>query len=478
MDYRKYAPWEHYPKTLTHAEMMDPLSVVEDFFSSDSVKGHGKRLKEWRHYTINYLYYNDERWGPGPLLFTYDINLKLLEAVYLLYCDYQNYAYRRKRPSDEQLHNERERWAYFPGKLSHKELIEPYKAVKKIFKKFSPQQYRDCLHEWLHSALYRKPDFEGLNANDVVSVYESLMKLYSAAWVINQRDGENPRFKRNPQENEVTNQTKLSIELKEISPDPSPAEKLGLEEIKTLILKRFPCVQMIVHLGTHPVPFTFFLLILIDDQEKTPEHEVSNKIEDHCQYLGKVHAIVHKANSAKEGLNMGRRFWATAMEKGIVVYQTPDLILPTLEPITKEVVLERAKFNWGRWGGQGKAFLKGAEFYRAEGNFRLAAFMLHQAVESTLKAIIQAIIGYRVQIHNLSRLLRLSLLFTDELKNVFELDTTDGAQIFAFLQNAYSQSRYNSTFDPDAGSTEILAGRVGRFCDLAETIYSNFIEKQ
>ena len=166
------------------------------------------------------------------------------------------------------------------------------------------------------------------------------------------------------------------------------------------------------------------------------------------------------------------------MERGIIIYQAPDLVLPTHEPIATDVILERAKINWERWGVQGKAFLKGAEFYREEGNFRLAAFLLHQAVESTLKAIIQAIIGYRVQIHNLSRLLRLSLLFTDDLKNLFELDTIEGAQIFTFLQNAYSQSRYSSTFDPDAASTEILAGKVGRFCDLAEIIYFNFTEKQ
>ena len=229
------------PKNTDTRPNDESFVVVEDFFSSDSVKGHGKRLKEWRRYTINNQYYNDERWGPGPLLFVYDMNLKLLEAVYLLYCDYQNYSYRREKPSDEQLHHEKEKWAYFPSNLSRKELLEPYKVVKQVFKHFSPQQYRDCLHEWLHSALYRKADFEGLNANDIVSVYENLVKLYAAAWMINQRDGENPRFKRNPQEAEVPDQSKPIIELRTISPDPTPAEKLGLEELKALIVKTVSC---------------------------------------------------------------------------------------------------------------------------------------------------------------------------------------------------------------------------------------------
>jgi hypothetical protein len=50
------------------------------------------------------------------------------------------------------------------------------------------------------------------------------------------------------------------------------------------------------------------------------------------------------------------------------------LILPAYQEITKEILLERAKFNWERWGKQGSEFLRGVELYRADNNFRLAAF--------------------------------------------------------------------------------------------------------
>ena len=89
-----------------------------------------------------------------------------------------------------------------------------------------------------------------------------------------------------------------------------------------------------------------------------------------------------------------------------------------------------------------------------------------------LKAIIQAILGYRAQMHNLSRLLRLSLLFSDELKNVFDINAAEGAQIFTLLQNAYSQSRYNSSFEPDGESVRILAKRVNFFYSTAESIHT------
>ena len=396
--------------------------------------------------------------------------------MYLLLVNYKNFSYQRKQLTEEQLEEEKEQWEYYPKNLSLEEQLEPYKAVKKVFKKIKPQEYRDQLHEWSHVALYNNADVESLYAGEVINVYENLIKLYSAAWLICQREGGRPQLKRSNLESSLAESSTVPIILRTITPEPTAAEKLALEEIKNLVVKRCPQVQMIIHLGTHPKPFTFYLLILIPDDEKTPEHEISNKIEDNCQYLAHVHAIVHKADSAKEALIKGRRFWSTVMDKGIILYQSQEFTLPAHQEITRGILLARAKFNWERWGKQGSEFLKGAELYRADNNFRLTAFLLHQSVKSVLKAIIQAVIGYRVQMHNLSRLLRLTLLFTDELKDVFELNTTEGAQLYQLLQNAYSQSRYSGTFDPDGDSVRILSKQVAKFNNIAERVYKQYID--
>ncbi|WP_299580493.1 HEPN domain-containing protein [Mucilaginibacter sp.] len=473
----RYAPWEHYPKTLRQSEIQNPLTVVKDFFSAGDVEDHNSDLKEWRDCVINDRYYNDKRHGPGNLLFTYDLTLKILEAAYLLLLVYRDNFWKREKLKEEQLAEEKDRWAYFLSNLSLEELLNPYLVIKRIFKKIKPQKYRDYLKDWLHAALYKGPIDETVLPGEIITVYENLLQLYSAVWLIHQREIKNEEVPEKLETVIAGEGIKKTVGVNGITPNPTAAEKSGLNQIQQFISKRFTSVQMIVHLGTHHHPFTFFLLILIADNERISEGELSNKIEDHCRHLAKVHVLVHKSSSARSGIEAGNRFWTNAVARGYIIYQSPALELPAPKNLSDDYLIERASFHWDRWGKQAKEFLDGAEFYRSRQNYRLTAFLLHQVVESTLKAVIQAVLGYRVQMHNLSRLLRLSLLITDELKNVFRLDSKEGVQEFTLLQNAYSQSRYNNSFEPDETSINALTDTITAFYHSAETIYSSYVEK-
>ncbi|OOQ60378.1 hypothetical protein [Mucilaginibacter pedocola] len=86
----EYAPWDHYPKTLRHYEVQNPFSVVVEFFHADRPKGHKNKLKQWRKYAISKQHYNHKVFGPGNLVYTYKINLNLLEAMYLLLLEHES----------------------------------------------------------------------------------------------------------------------------------------------------------------------------------------------------------------------------------------------------------------------------------------------------------------------------------------------------------------------------------------------------
>ena len=475
------APWEQYPKHLRFSEVMNPLKVITDFFSTGWPKDHREDLKEWRFYVLNDKFYKD-RHGPGHVLFLYDQTLQLIEALHLLLLKNYDRWPRLQDVTEEQIEQEKKDWVYFPKNLSAKELANPYKAVKKCFKKISPQDYRDYLHEWLHSALYKSAADETLIAGEIIDVYDNIRKLYSAAWLIHQRETEetitHKGWGRNRNVSETESIDDKLAPLKDLDPVLNQAEKSGVEEVKSLIVDRISSVRMIYLMGTHLNPFTYYLLILIDDKEKTPEHEIANKIEDNCRHLASVFAFVHKLASAKDALANNKRFWHNTLFKSINIYKAPDVELTGARSIDNSVWLERAGHDWNRWGVQGKAFMKGALRYIEDDNYSLALFSLHQAAESSLIAIIRAVLGYRLSVHNLSRKIRITLLFTEEIKRVLQLDTTEGVQLFNLLQSGYSEARYKSQFNPDEQSVKRLKDKVELLIAKIEQIYQQFIKEK
>lgn len=450
------------------------------FFQSDWPQGHRKDLLEWRTAVVNEAPYEDKQFGPGTLIFIYEQNNMLMEALHLLLLEWKDSWLQMKDATQAQMEKERKAWHYFPKELSKEGLVSPFKELDACFKQLKPQHYRDNLNAWLHTAMANHEADETLPAGDIIRVYDNMLKFYDIGWLIYKRYIEEPE-----EAEDETPLTDNNEEIKSAQIQPSEntelknqlvlstAERLGLEKVKERILDKIPSVRMITCIGKHVSPFTYYLVILIDDSEKTPEHEVANKIEDNCKILTSVFAIVHKAASAKEGIQNGRRFWNNVVPKGVIVYQSETLELPNPNPVSEAVWKERAQRNWERWGTQGKEFLKGAEHYIANGNYTLGLFMLHQAAESSLIAINQAKLGYRISVHNLARMLRLTLLFTEDIKRALNLETPKGVEGFNLLQTGYTEARYKSTFEPDRQSVLDVKGWVEGIIASVNNIYNS-----
>ncbi|GAB2690543.1 hypothetical protein GCM10027037_11990 [Mucilaginibacter koreensis] len=102
---------------------------------------------------------------------------------------------------------------------------------------------------------------------------------------------------------------------------------------------------------------------------------------------------------------------------------------------------------------------------------------MHQAVESTLSSIIRVNLGYRLSIHNLARQLRITLIFTDDLKNVFDFSVIEDVQLFELLQTAYSAARYKDDFKADKDTVKALSDKICKLFITAEGMYSQVMEQ-
>lgn len=488
MDSKQYDVQNFNPRYLDQDEVNEPLKVISDLFSADWLPGHLESLLEWRKHVIEEGYYTDEhKKTPAGLLFTHRLNARLVEAVYLIS--------RTKRALkladaihinfDVQLQQEEQDWLHYPVHLSSVERINPYFAISNFFKVYTVDRYLDLLYEWLETALSNHSADEFLDTSDVIYLYENMQKLYEAAWVIKQREIEPTLKKSEDERNElVTAQVKrYPLRLPLMSFNCSfnevvkPEEQLGLNRLVEMILKEIESVLMIVHLGTYPSPNSFYLLIITEEQDKTPEHQLLDKIEKKCGHLINVCAIVHKSDAFLRGIEEGSRFFINALQRNKIAYHSSKLELPELRNPDEKYIKCQVEAIWNRWGKQGKDFLDTSLICFDDGNYNLAVFLMHQAVESTLSAIIRVNLGYRLSIHNLARQLRITLIFTDDLKNVFDFTLVEDVQLFELLQTAYSAARYKDDFKADKETVKALSDKVCKLFITAEGMYHRVINQ-
>lgn len=450
-------------KYLKPEEVNQPFTVLADFFCDDWLPGHLERLKRWRDCVLKDDFFRGDKNSPAELLYFHRLNLCLIEAIYLLAEATHSSGY-VKQMGD--VLSEKIKWRDYPTNLDEAELLNPYLVVHEFFADYNLTQYHEKLYNWLECGLSSKAAGEFIETGDLISVYENLQKLYSAAWLIHQRTTRKP-FLKNDKGNgapAVKNlQTELSkksvlrdITVYQLNHNLSSVPKETITGLISIIKHKVPSVQAIIYLGTPSVCFPkLFLLILTSNDEQTQAQSLCNRVEESCFKIANVVALVHHASELLNALNSDNWFFSDAL-RCPVIYLSGDLLLPPAKPMSYAAFHPMAQANWEHWHKQGKDFLSGADYYLRIGAADAALFSLHQCAECLLIAVVRAMLGYRVNNHNLSRLLHISHMFTDDLFKLFGLDKLENQQLFELLKHAYINVRYRDTFEADIKSVESL----------------------
>ncbi len=474
-----YAPWEHYPKFLRQSEVRNPLIPLKGFFDANTVEGHIEKLKRWRFFVVGVEHYDDVRFGPGNLLYDYELNIRLLESLYLLLLDYQEHSYSYTKITEADLAGEKERWVWYPSDLTEKELLNPHLIIKAGFDEVQPQEFRDHLWEWINAALSSNPIDESMTPGEFITVYEHLVKLYSAAWLIFRRETEGSHLKRAPESaNTIGSVTGDQREANTDTPvnndtlqEPSPAEKLGLKAVADLIVKTTPSVQLIMHLATHQNPFIFFLFVVIDHREMHSKEKIAVEIEKNCSKLVSVVAIVKKLRRVRKAVKEGLRFINNALWCKNTIYRSTSLKLPRPQyefPITmnqREIV-----DAWEQWGSHGHMLGKDAMKRLEARNYLDSLFGIDQAIESLLRGLIKMHTGFLPYNRNIVTLLKMTLLFTEKYWDLFYKDAEPALRAIGLLTSEIGRGRDPLPEPVDEEAIKILLSK-------SQIIANSFLEE-
>jgi HEPN domain-containing protein len=441
--------------------------VIDDFFSADDLDGHIKYLAKWRDRVINPGYYVDLKGSPSGLLWRHELNLKLVEGVALI-LESSNFALLTDIPAIDTNENKQE-VALVKTKLNESEISNPLMVLIAFFQERTVGWYREQLQEWLRYGLSMNAAKEFVNSPELIIVYENLQKLYAAVWVLQIAQETLLAESEQKEKASVSN-----IRLYNLEKETLPLHQQMLPNMVSIIIAKLPSTYAIYYLGCKPGTHnTAFLLVLTADSEEGGALSLGTMLEESCRPTD-AFILVHYASAVVNAIIKGDHFFNRALICP-ALYISGNMLLPNSDIIKPNTVVDQGEANWERWRKQAKEFLLGAEYYLSVEAYSAALFSLNQCAEDILIAIVRSVLGYKINSHNLLRLLRVTQFFTNDLTSVFQLDTEAGKRNFNILKDAYINVRYRDSYSPDRSSLDILYPVVTNLLTTAEQIHHQFL---
>ncbi len=200
----------------------------------------------------------------------------------------------------------------------------------------------------------------------------------------------------------------------------------------------------------------YFLLLLTQGCDERRRNQLQDKIEQkvHPPLTVLLLDFIQFSNWLEE-----RHFFATTVRcRATLIYDAG--LCPLAEVPGKEEKTDRDQQLCRSSRTAIEEFLAGADLYILRGQWRLSAFMLHQAAEQALRALLILHTGMHIVTHSLDRLTRYCLMFCCELSVLWEKNKGEGRQLLSILQKAYIDARYRSDYAVSPSDVKALTERV------------------
>jgi HEPN domain-containing protein len=151
---------------------------------------------------------------------------------------------------------------------------------------------------------------------------------------------------------------------------------------------------------------------------------------------------LHKATTIYRQIEDGHLFYSAICITDHLVYDSDSRELPTVNATVQDTKRSEAQKEFGVAYEKAVSFFEGAKMYIDYGNLSMAAFMLHQTIELTLRGLIKSFGGVDIRTHSISALLKNLRGFFPELASLFHASTPEEAHAIELLDKAYLNSRY------------------------------------
>ena len=244
-----------------------------------------------------------------------------------------------------------------------------------------------------------------------------------------------------------------------------PAEKIFLLAVQTACFGYSSVFN--TQQSPAPEPVHYYLLVLPESSQYRSNETWQDMIEHRCRAITPVTAWVLPVAKFVQWLEAGQPFACTVYHDALLSYDAGKVVLPVPPPGNKEETEHALRRECVHYTNRSAGFLNGSEQYYLRRQYKLAAFLLHQAAEQAYIAINWRATGFRPMVHSLEKLHRYALPFSEKVADVFPQNSERELHLFRLLQKAYIDSRYTSEYEVQEDELLCLTGRVGRLQEIA-----------
>lgn len=212
------------------------------------------------------------------------------------------------------------------------------------------------------------------------------------------------------------------------------------------------------------------ILIVSSADEPRTEADISSFVDNRFSLDTYINIIMHDIDYVNRKLSDGHYFFSDIKKEGIMLYDADNIALVGPREKSEEEIKALAQQNYDYWSGSSKGFLNSAIRNKEVGEYKIAAFELHQATERIYNCVELVFTEYRPKLHNIKKLYGRVKRFSKELAMVFPQNTEQEAHLFDLLKRGYVEARYDPDYTITAAELTELIHRVRQLQDIAAVI--------
>lgn len=359
-----------------------------------------------------------------------------------------------------------------PQKLTAAEIDNPHQVIYELFDFAHLPRIRELLWEFFKTTVTGNyaHDLHRRERELLVTIYEKIEKLVEAAHIINEKQKQlkKPVFESypfSPENIDLGNLYRLAGNYQ---------VETGLHEKLTTV------VETIIRITNAEKLFwsgfsinnrnrpQFDFLVLLPTNAKFSYNDYLTQVQAKCSEIGSMLIWCNKINEVYKHLRQGHIFYSAVCTPGLLVYDNKRLPLPEKEAIAIPAIKVKARNIFNDAFSNAKSFLDGAEYFVTTDKYKQAAFLLHQATEHALRALLSSLTALTAYGHNLKSLVRYSSFCAPDMDAIFPKNTDKEKELFNLLNTAYVYTRYSPNYEIGLEQVSLLLDRVNSILTQTE----------